>query len=209
MRQAGFQYTPTPSVLNPRAANAKERRAAQQDPNLRHAASLAPAERTRYYLALYGVPDPNDEANLWDPRSPTGGGCSGEALREIPSVYFAKSRLNQAHQAMVRSVVQDARVQEAERRWADCMQGRGHPYASPREMYTAGARAGLRGPPPPAERQRHQQARAASRECSASTGLDAVMDTVRVAKEAEFVATHKDVLDRHLANQQRQNLPPN
>jgi hypothetical protein len=56
---------------------------------------LAPAERTRYYLALYAVPDPNDEANLWNPRSPTGGGCWGEAIREVPSVYFAQ--LTYAH----------------------------------------------------------------------------------------------------------------
>lgn len=208
MQEAGFPYTPTPSRLNPQFANAKAARAAQQDPNLQYAASLVSAERTRYYLALYGVPDPNDPSNLWDPRSPSGGGCWGEALREIPSVYAAQSQLNEAFLAMVRSVNQDPRVQTAERTWADCMQNRGYQYASPRDMTAAVHRAGLRGPPPAAERERHRQALAAGRECRVSTGLDAVVETVRVERETEFVLTHKAILENHAAVQRSQILPP-
>ena len=211
MQRAGFQYTPAPSVINPPARDAREAREAlveRQHPNQRYVASLSGADRTSYYLALSGVPDPNDEQGLWDPRSPTGGGCSGEAMREFPSVYAAKSWLREPYRAMLHSVSQDARVQNAEREWAECMRDHGHDHASPRAMYADLERLALQRRLSAEERQRDEHARTVSRECRSSTGLDEVIATVRVEKEAEFVRAHRDVLERHLAIQRIQNLPP-
>jgi hypothetical protein len=120
MRQAGFEYTAAPSVVNAPAP--------RQGPNERYLASLSPERRTRYNLTLYGVPDPNDEENLWDPSSKTGGGCWGEAMRAIPSVYAGESELRAQLDAMQRLIARDARVQDAERRWSACMRSRGFSY---------------------------------------------------------------------------------
>ncbi|MDQ3995850.1 MAG: hypothetical protein M3303_02395 [Gemmatimonadota bacterium] len=198
-----------PSIVNPRIPSPPSTR---QHPNTRYVASLSHTERTRYNLALYGVPDPNDEGNLWDPRSPTGGGCMGEAMREIPSVYAAKSALMASHRAMVRSVAQDARVQAAEQRWAECMRARGYQYASPRALYGEVDHAAGRGPPPGRSmadvQQRNLEARAANPECNSSAGLDSTLNAVRVEKETDFVRDHRNVLDRHRERQRSQVLPP-
>lgn len=207
---AGFQYTPTPSVVGPRAANAREARGAPRpDPNERYAASLSPAQRTRYYLALYGVPDPNDEENLWDPRSPTGGGCWGEATRAIPGVYSARSALVREFLELRSSIPRDPRVAAAEQRWSECMRARGFSYGRPQSIRAQQDSAAVRGALTPELERRHRQAMEVAPECVTVARLDSITAAVRFEKEAEFVATHKDVLDRHLATQQRQNLPPN
>lgn len=209
MQRSGFEYTPMPSIVNPRIPSPPSTR---QHPNARYVASLSSADRTRYYLALYGVPDPNDEGNLWDPRSPTGGGCSGEAMREIPSVYAAMSKLMEPYRAMIRSVAQDARVQAAEQRWAECMRARGYEYASPRALYGEVDRAAVQGTPPGRSmaevQQRNQEARAAAPECNSSAGLDSTTKAVRAERETEFVRDHSDVLDKHRERQRSQVLPP-
>jgi hypothetical protein len=173
---------------------------------------LSSTERTRYHLALYGVPDPNDEANLWDPRSPTGGGCLGEAMREVPSVYAAKSQLMEPYRVMVRSVAEDARVHAAEQRWAACMRQGGYEYASPLALHAEVDRAAIHGTPAGLSvadvQRRNQEARQVARECNSSSGLDSTLATVRTEKEAEFVRAHKDVLERHLERQRSQRLPP-
>jgi hypothetical protein len=201
-----------PAVVNPSLPRARSSISRPQHPNARYVASLDSAQRRRYYMALYGVPDPNDEQGLWDPRSPTGGGCWGEAIRQVPSVYAALSQLRQQHRAMLRSVAQDARVHAAEQRWAECMRARGHDYASPLALHSETDRAAVRGPPPGRTMadvmKRNEEARAPARECNSSAGLDSAMQAVRIEKEAEFVRAHKDVLNRHRDRQHRQVLPP-
>jgi hypothetical protein len=213
MQRSGFEYTPMPSVvMSPMSGKRKALSTRPPHPNARYVASLSAAERTRYYRALYGIPDPHDEENLWDPRSSTGGGCWGEAMRSIPSVYAAQSELAEPYRAMVRSVAQDVRVQAAEQRWAECMRARGYQYASPVALYAEVDRAAVRGPPPGwsmAEvQQRNQEARAPARECNSSAGLDTTIEAVRVEKETEFVRDHRNVLERHRDRQRRQVLPP-
>jgi hypothetical protein len=212
MQRSGFEYTPVPAIVNPGIPRAREVLSTRQHPNARYVASLSPADRIRYNLALYGVPDPNDEQNLWDPGSPTGGGCLGEAMRQIPSVYAAKSALMESHRTMVRSVAQDARMRAAEQRWADCMRARGYQYASPLTLYAEVDRAAVHGPPPGRSmaevQQRNHEARAPARECNSSAGLDSTIEAVRVEKETEFVRDHRDVLDRHRERQRSQVLPP-
>jgi hypothetical protein len=194
MQQAGFQYTPTPSVVNPPPRPPSLR----QDPNERYAASLSPARRTRYNLTLYGVPDPNDEGNLWNPSSDTGGGCWGQAMRAIRSVYAAQSQLMSRFHAMERSIARDPRVRDAEQRWSACMRSRGFSYAAPRSIPARQDSAAGRGALTP-ELERHtRQAQEAAPACATAVGLDSVKAAVRVEKEAEFVRTHKLLLDRHV-----------
>jgi hypothetical protein len=190
MQQAGFQYTPAPSVINAPAP--------PQGPNQRYVASLSAERRTRYHLTLYGVPDPNDEENLWDPRSDTGGGCWGEAMRAIRSVFAAKSELMSRLHAMDRSIAQDPRVRDAEQRWSDCMRSRGFSYATPREILAREDSAAVRGALTPELERHSRQAREAAPACASAAGIDSVKAAVRVEKESEFVRTHRLLLDRHV-----------
>jgi hypothetical protein len=200
MQQAGFQYTPTPSLVNTPTP--------PQDENQQYAASLSPERRTRYNLTLYGVPDPNDEENLWDPDSPTGGGCWGEAMRAIPSVYAAKSKLMTQYHAMERSIAGDPRVQAAERLWSECMRSRGFSYARPQSIPARRDSAAIRGTPSPELRRElereYRQALEVAPACATAVGLDSVKAAVRVDKETEFVRTHKQVLDRHVERLRQQ-----
>jgi hypothetical protein len=192
MQQAGFQYTPVPSVVNPPAPSPPE------GPNERYVASLSAERRTRYNLTLYGVPDPNDEENLWDPRSDTGGGCWGEAMRAIRSVYAAKGELMSRFHAMERSIARDARVQATERRWSECMRSRGFSYAAPRGIPAREDSAAARRALTPELERQTRQAQEAAPACAAAVGLDSIKAVVRVEKETEFVRTHKALLDRHV-----------
>jgi hypothetical protein len=195
MQEAGFQYTPTPSVVNPPAPLPPSLR---QGPNERYTASLSPERRTRYNLTLYGVPDPNDEENLWDPRSPTGGGCWGEGIRAIPSVFKAKSELMPQLEAMRRAVERDPRVRAGEERWSACMRSRGFSFARPQSIHAQQDSAAIGGALTPEIDRRYREALKVAPQCVTAVGLDSIKTAVRVEREAEFVRAHKEVLDRHL-----------
>lgn len=184
------ERTPAPSVVNAPAP--------PQGPNERYVASLSPARRTRYNLTLYGVPDPNDEENLWDPGSPTGGGCWGEGLRAIPSVFAAKSELMTPYHAMQRSIARDPRVRAGEQRWSACMHSRGFSYARPQSIPAQQDSAAGRGALTPELEREYREALKVAPECVTAVRLDSIKAAVRVDKEAEFVRAHKPVLDRHL-----------
>ena len=178
------------------------------DPNLRYVGGLTPERRTAYNMALYGVPDPNDQQNLWDPRSATGGGCWGDAMRAVPSVFAARGQLSAQYSEMRRAVVADPRVQAARARWAECMAGRGHTgHGSPEDLLSAADRAAVGGAPP-AQVQAHAQALTAARECRTTADLDGVTAAVRVEREAAFVNAHRAVLEQHRERQRNQVLPP-
>ena len=190
MQQAGFQYTPAASVVNAPAP--------PQGPNERYVTSLSAESRTRYNLTLYGVPDPNDEGNLWDPRSDTGGGCWGEAMRTIRSVFAAKSELMSRVIAMEGSIARDPRVEDAERRWSACMRSHGFTYATRRSIRAREDSAAIRRALTPELERASRQAREVELVCVKAVGLDSITAAVRVEKEAEFVRTHKLRLDRHV-----------
>jgi hypothetical protein len=198
MQQAGFEYTPVPSVVNPPGPPPPV------GPNERYVASLSAERRTRYNLTLYGVPDPNDEENLWDPRSDTGGGCWGEAMRAIRSVYAAKSELMSQVHAMERAIARDPRVLEGERRWSECMRSRGFSYAAPRGIPARQDSAAIRRALTPELERQTRQAQEAAPACATAVKLDSTKAVVRVEKETEFVRTHKLVLDRHVELLRRQ-----
>jgi hypothetical protein len=154
------------------------------------------------------VPDPNDESNLWDPRSPTGGGCWGEAMRAIPSVYAAQSELMAQYLAMERSIARDPRVQAAERRWSECMRSRGFSYARPQSIPARQDSAAMRGALSPELRRElkheYRQALEVAPACATAVGLDSVKAAVRVDKETEFIRAHKHGLDRHVERLRQQ-----
>ena len=198
MQKAGFEYTPAPSIVNPPAPPPP------QGPNQRYVTSLSAERRTQYNLTLYGVPDPNDEENLWDPRSPTGGGCWGEAIRAIRSVYAAKGELMTEYLTMERSISRDPRVQAAERRWSECMRSRGFSYATPQSIPAREVSAAIRGAHTPELERQSRQALDAAPACATAVGLDSVKAAVRVDKETEFVRAPKHVLDRHVERLRQQ-----
>ncbi len=207
MQRQGLQYTQKPPLINPPAGERAKARPAV-DPNRRIVEALPPDQRTRYNLALFGVPDPNDEQNLWDPRSETGGGCWGDAMRAVPSVFAARSRLSAEYTEMRRSVAADPRVRAAQARWVECMTSRGHTgYQSPEQILAARDRAAVQRAPA-AQMEAHARALVVDPECRTAAELDGTVATVRSEKEAGFVNAHRAVLEAHRERQRTQVLPP-
>lgn len=215
MALAGFEYHPTlPFVTPPEDAGARAALDLLRDrPNERYVASLADAERERYHLALYGVPDPDDpraEA-LHDPSSSTGGGCLAAAHREIPGVFAAKAELTEELLEMERVVRRDRRVEAAEARWAECMAEEGYETPSPQALNArldqAVAEALRQGTDVPREIY-EEQARAvdSARLCGERVGLERTIARVRHEREAAFVEAHRELLERHAERQRRQDL---
>ena len=95
MRDAGLEYYPeTGAIVRNTAAPAAEAR--KQRPRSRNEVyreSLSGEKLRQYNMTLFGVPDPNSQTELWDPSSPTGGGCWGEALRGVKGVFDASRAL--------------------------------------------------------------------------------------------------------------------
>ncbi len=187
MRNAGFRYNPAPSVVvTGPMLNPASKSAGPIDQNERYARSLADDKRSEYYVALYGVPDPNDQTNLWDPRSATGGGCSGNALRAVPGVYAGRSALIEEYETMLTEVRADGRVKQAEAKWAECATSKGLSFATPTAAY--------------ADLDLNPQGSAARRqlmaECAASSSLNEIAAEVRAEHEARFVTQHKATLEQ-------------
>lgn len=129
----GFLYEPAPSVVVEISAESDFQEVANQfvDPNANYINSLSPFEREAYFLALVGVADPDVLEASSLPDFSVGGGCTGEALREIPGVYAAKNQLRDAIDAMQASADTDPALLEANRQWSQCMQTRGFDFSSP------------------------------------------------------------------------------
>jgi hypothetical protein len=191
MRQQGLSYTVSPPQDENPGGGRRRGAAAPTDPNDSHAATLSPEERARYYTALYGVADPNDQSGqLWRPGSATGGGCWGDALRTFPGVYAARSRLAEQFSELRQAVATDPEVTAAEGRWSICMRGKGFTFASPRAMSADTVRPG-------ADEARLASAHAADPACRAESGLKAAVERAKLAREAAFVTAHRDQLEGH------------
>lgn len=215
MELAGFEYYPTTPFVEP--ANDADARAAlellRDRSNEKYVAGLSDAERERYHQALYGVSDPNDpraEA-LHDPSSPTGGGCLAAAHRAIPGVFAAKAKLTEELLQMERAVRLDPRVRAAEARWADCMATEGYATPSPQALNArldqAVAEALRRGTDVSEEvLETQRDAVETARLCGDRVGLESAIAGARREREADFVETHREVLERHAERMKRQDL---
>lgn len=206
MREAGFRYTPAPSVV---VDGSQEEPPPDVDPNEAYAASLDPAARSAYYLALVEVSDPNaqEASELPDPDGETGGGCVGEALREIPGVYEVRGRLADELDAMEEAITADPRVRDAETAWSVCMREAGHPFRSPAHLHASldDAVARVLGVGPlgrtglaaelrlGAVERRYQRAVEASEACLEP--LEEALREVRHDHETAFVSEHRTILE--------------
>lgn len=198
MRTAGFQYVSEVSqtVSAADAARTPRRgRAAPQSSNERYRQTLSGEERTKYNMALYGVPDPNDPKNLWNPASGTGGGCWGEAIRAFDGVYAASNALRDQYWDMRQAIGKDRRIVEATAKWSSCMSGKGFNLASLQELTSAQANMGMIRDKPTMTPAQVEAATAASNTCLGEAGYDDAVRTATLEAETGFVSKHKAVLE--------------
>jgi hypothetical protein len=164
-------------------------------PNERYRQSLSAEERTRYNMALYGVPDPNDPTNLWNPASGTGGGCWGEAMRGFDGVYAASNALRDQYWDMRQAIGKDRRIAAATAKWSSCMSGKGFNLASVQELTSAQANMGMIRDKPTMSPDQVEAATAASSSCIGEAGYEDAVRTATVEAETAFVARNKAVLE--------------
>ncbi len=133
MHAQGYVYQPAASILVDMdiTTDIEDLVASLQDPNESYVASLGQAEREYYYTALVGVTEPNALEADELPDFTNGGGCVGEALRQIPGVYVAKNELRDEYNDMASAIENDPRIEEARMVWVRCMQGKGYDFESP------------------------------------------------------------------------------
>ena len=192
MRDAGFQYVPKPEVENPQRQRSKGLPDSFNDPNASYVAGLSEERRTQYNMTLYGVPDPNDQANLWDPSSGTGGGCWGDALRTYPGVYSARSALAEKYAEMQMAALEQPAFKEAEAAFATCMSGKGFTVDTQTRIVTPGE--DLMNSP----NEKGMTMRALA-DCRNEARFDEARGKVIADMESEFVRQNKATLDRHAA----------
>ena len=200
MTDKGFFYEPSPSVRitddGPSAEELMEN--FSNDANFNYLKLLSPQDRERYYMALAGVKNEYDYVKY--------GGCAGQALKAVTSVYAAASRLREELRELEADILNDPEVRSATQEWAECMKAEGTNFSNPTEVHRwRDDQIGkLRS-----EQQRSEADRFAEwalelgRRCEESSGLKSAKIASRVRHEDRFVDEHKDTLERHRLNQQR------
>jgi hypothetical protein len=201
MAAKGFTYTPTAAVRLDSTGTSVPLGADSADSNTRYVQSLAPERREAYYLALYGIADPNaEDAQTQSAANPeNGGGCSGEALRALPGVYAARSSLASEYVALRRAVQRNARVLAQERQWSTCMARLGIRYNSPDALAADVERIKTRENPatPSPNTELLTRTSEAAEGCSQAARLDETIAEVTRERESEFVARHRALLEEH------------
>lgn len=205
MKQADFVYYPsaTSVVIDP-SMSQKEIDEATRDPNDDYVASLSPTARAKYWNALLGVDDPNqEEARLpYDPNrsylESFGPRCAGDAGHAIPGVFTAAQLLKQQYGALIDRAESDPRVVAAKVAWASCMAAYGYPYptraalgeAVHREFIQAEETGNL-------QRAAEFEERTSAADDECDDEVRAMRDQARAELELDFVETHRDILDRY------------
>jgi hypothetical protein len=203
MKEEGFEYLEAPSVSLDDVS--LEEFVNYEDPNEVYVASLTPADRERYFVALTGVPNPESEnlADQPDLKTYVGDtGCLGEARAAIPGVFAARSALMDEYEEMKRAVLSDAGIVAAFAQWAECMDQRGYPgLSSPSDIYRSVDDAALEGTAESSQAllAGAQQELATSQSCDSEVGLSKTLLDVTYRYEENFVKTYSHVLDAHLA----------
>ena len=198
MRSKDFEYYPETGTIV-RAANApiaERRRRPPKSRNEVYRTGLPPEKQEQYNMALFGVPDPDSETNLWDPSSPSGGGCWGDALRGVRGVFDASRELTREYIAMRRSVGQDPRVATAERKWASCLADKGHSYEKLSDLRATIFNQGEVPGRPSVPVEKLDELAAASDACLTEANYAEAEQAARTDAENEFVRAHKATLDR-------------
>ena len=198
MRKAGFDYVPETGAIVRAAASpiAERRKAPPKSRNQAYREGLAPDRLEQYNLALYGVPDPNSETQLWDPASATGGGCWGEALRSVRGVFDASRALTREYVQARQSVARDSRVAATEAKWATCIRGKGFAFEKLSDARAAIYNGGIVPGQPAIPEGKITELGAASDACLAEAGYQEAEQQARTDAENKFVREHKSTLDR-------------
>ncbi|MEM8531669.1 MAG: hypothetical protein AAGF95_12555 [Chloroflexota bacterium] len=200
MAQKGHTYQVVPPIRASSAVSSGEIVTAMDDPNVQYADSLSTEQREDYYMALYGVADPNalSADELYDKNSPGGGGCQGEVFATIPGIYAIRGQLNEEYIELRRTITEDTQVQAAEEDWSSCMADLGYQYDTPRDLLAEMDEATLTGDVSETFEQQHREATEDGRSCGTETKLDATIAEVRAELETTFIEEHQVVLDQHV-----------
>lgn len=200
MREAGFTYRPkTGQIVSGKTyteQRATSRPPLPRDPNSPYIGGFSDEQKRGYILALYGIPDPDDQSNLWDPSSGQGGGCWGQSLRAIPGVYAAQTALGAEYLAMQQSIAADAEVRKEEAEWAACVRQKGFAISTIAQYHSAMASGGMVRGMERIPEARLNDLRSGGADCLNQTKYSSVVKSVSMKKEAEFVAKHRPTLER-------------
>ena len=200
MAGQGFPYVVSaPSIrIDGSVTRDESREFGENDPNTVYEQSLSPEARKRYYVALYGIPDPNDESAVHE--GSYGGGCIGAAHRSLPGVYATRIALRDEFEKLLETIESDPRVAAAELRWADCMTSRGYQGAPPGQFWASLEDSLLQSGISAEEgNAKVEQAEADGQICRGEAQLDAALREARIEHEAAFVEAHRDELEASLS----------
>lgn len=168
--------------------------------NIAYAESLDPKARAEYYVALYGVTNPNssNSAELFDHNAPGGGGCSGIAFATIFGVFHAVSNLNEEFIDLNRSIRQHPRLIAAEHKWSACMAARHYAYSSHEVLFSEMDRIAPAQLQSSEIEQRHKDAVEMASTCDQQSGFDLAFAGARAEQESDFVRRNRALLDQHV-----------
>ena len=197
MQDNGYLYLPTSDIeVNPEMdLSPEELMDLTKDPNEEHIKQLASEEYKAYYMALYGVPDPNAEDLSIDFN--TGGGCAGEALRSIPGVFAARIKLAKEYRAMEEAIQNDPVVVSAKQNMLRCMEAKGYSSSPPDAPSPDDIERLSREDP---EKMQQMVLDAVKRQVVSSDCLSPLNEAklkARIKHEKEFVEKYQDVLERN------------
>lgn len=201
MSGQGYKYTPAPSIVLRGELGEEDLERllseASTDPNDAHVASLSEEQRQAWYMALTGVPDPNAPEAADLPDFESGGGCVGEALRQLPGVYALRQQLQPELDAMEEAIATDSRVAVEEQEWSRCMQTKGYDFGSPSAMHAAvdETAAELSDFASAAEELEAQQLKASQAGQECYLPLSRTIKAVRDEHEQTFVSQYREILE--------------
>lgn len=214
MGQAGFVYIPqaTSVLLDGESIGSGSRRDLEveletlaADPNETYVRALTEAERERYWQSLIGLNGPhesrpaadmrrldvNDDGRLdyrerWDAH-----GCTGQASRQVPGVFFAAKLLSRELEALEGATLADPGAVAVSASWVRCMNGRGFEGTDREAMYAAADEALAKG----GDSTAMVAFRAAEKDCNPP--YRAALAEIREKYETRFIEVHRDVLERY------------
>ncbi|MFM2415740.1 MAG: hypothetical protein RL385_463 [Pseudomonadota bacterium] len=207
MKVEGYSYVPAPSTIIDSEKSASpaelERLVAEaaRDPNAEYAATLPPAERETYNLALHGLKNPDDEGEVARSNLPVAGSCLARAHERVPGVFAKRNELAPELDTMEANIVSDEQTRRAYGRWSACMAGAGHPFGSPAEARRFADESTLQHMEESKDETTAMDLDAESAEllrvsddCARQTSLAARLASVRAVHEDRFVERFEGVL---------------
>lgn len=209
MASQGFEYVPAPSIVisgDEVSDDELQRTVAEaaDDPNAAYVGGLTEAQRLTYNMTLYGVADPNDEAEIAEKLVPVKGSCLSTAHERVPGVYAKRNLLVSDLEELDARIAADEGTKQAYEKWAACMGTQGHHFERPADIERYADENLLQLLDSDSEAATEHiaaiqeevdeltKARAA---CARETHLHERLTEVRVRHENAFVERHRDVLE--------------